>query len=50
MKPFIKTLVAIASVVAGLHSGSALAQGKGETIKVQDYPGLGKMASNASCK
>lgn len=41
MKPFIKTLVAIASVVAGLHSGSALAQGKGETIKVQDYPGLG---------
>lgn len=41
MKHVFKTVATAASLVAAMYAGSAIAQGKGETLKIQDYPGLG---------
>lgn len=41
MKKFLKTAGVVATALVAMHSGSAFAQGKGETVKFQDYPGLG---------
>lgn len=41
MKRIFKVLVATASIMAAMYTGGAMAQGKGETIKIHDYPGLG---------
>ena len=42
MSKIIKTAVAALAMVAAT-STSVLAQGKGETVKIQDYPGIGNM-------
>lgn len=41
MKKILHTLTIAASVSASIFSGSTFAQGKGENVKFQDYPGLG---------
>lgn len=41
MKPILKTLATAATIMATTYCGGAMAQGKGETIKIHDYPGLG---------
>lgn len=41
MTPIFKTMAAAAMSVSVLATGPALAQGKGESVKFQDYPGLG---------
>lgn len=41
MKPFFKSIASVATFVAAIYGCNAFAQGKGETLKVNDYPGLG---------
>lgn len=43
MKKSLKTLGTIAVSMAAMVTCAAFAQGKGETVKFQDYPGLGNM-------
>lgn len=38
-----RRLAAAAALIAGLAGGGAYAQGKGETVRFQDYPGTGNM-------
>ena len=35
--------IILAAALALVHGGPAMAQGKGETVKFQDYPGIGNM-------
>ncbi len=43
MNRFFKTLAATAAALTLGYTGGALAQGKGESVKFQDYPGIGNV-------
>jgi NitT/TauT family transport system substrate-binding protein len=50
MKPWTFAAYAVALVATALVSTSAQAQGKGETLRLQDYPGTGNLLARVAIK